>query len=361
MKSIIILLSLYLGLSANALSVMSYNVLNLFDAKHDIGKNDFEFLPDDESICNDLIGVEPPKMIDLCRQKIGKYNWTEESVGLKIGQIKKAVLSHNGKLPDILTLSEIENSDVVELIQIFLGYDGYFATTSPDKRGIDVALLYKNKSDLALIGLNELKLKMKGQLTRPTRNVLDAEFLYKGESLHILVNHWPSQFAKTPVRLEVSKQVGKYVDRLLAVDPLTNIVVTGDFNTIPSEFPHPIREFQKRKGTKFRNLHFENEFQFILDDVSDFFKPSSPMGSYYYYRGDVWNMLDLFLVSDSLFDGFGLEVDVYSYSIVHEKLSRVVDNKHGIPVRIPWRYNHRATSAQDAGFSDHYPIYMEIK
>ena len=132
------------NISARTLQLMSYNVENLFDAKHDTFKNadkkDWAFLPKDI----------PGKKEACLREKNRNHrkaclssDWTEDKVALKISQIAE-VISKDRTLPDFLGLVEVENARVVAQLGRKLGYDDFEITESPDERGIDVALLYNN-------------------------------------------------------------------------------------------------------------------------------------------------------------------------------------------------------------------------
>ena len=103
-----------------------YNLENLFDIYDDPVKNDEEFLPE------------------------GKNKWTEAKYQKKLqnmAKVIKAMKEENGCWHTILGVSEIENRLVLEDLvadpQIaqanyqIVHYDG------PDRRGVDVALLYR--------------------------------------------------------------------------------------------------------------------------------------------------------------------------------------------------------------------------
>ena len=82
-------------LLASLLTLMEFNVENLFDCQHDSLKNDTEFLPD------------------------GSYHWTRTRYWNKLQKIGKEILAAaewendgNGEdylLPDLVALCEVEN------------------------------------------------------------------------------------------------------------------------------------------------------------------------------------------------------------------------------------------------------------
>src|SRR5574344_2875464 len=103
-----------------------YNLENLFDTYHDDGKNDYEFLPE------------------------GANKWTDAKYQKKLhnmATVIRAMADDNHCYHTVLGVSEIENrlvlEDLVSQPEIadanyqIVHYDG------PDRRGVDVALLYK--------------------------------------------------------------------------------------------------------------------------------------------------------------------------------------------------------------------------
>ena len=103
-----------------------YNLENLFDTYDDPVKNDAEYLPD------------------------GKNKWTDAKYQKKLSNMAKVIRSmakDNGRFHTILGISEVENRLVVEDLvadpQIAEANYQIVHFDSPDRRGIDVALLYR--------------------------------------------------------------------------------------------------------------------------------------------------------------------------------------------------------------------------
>ncbi|MDO9181524.1 MAG: hypothetical protein Q7U04_03905, partial [Bacteriovorax sp.] len=161
------------SLQAKNLQFMSYNVENLFDTKHDVinhmDKLDWTFLPKGS-----------PGKKEACLGEKNKHHqkeclatdWTEEKLQLKLSQIKEVVTSERS-LPDFLGLVEVENEKVVGQLAKKLGYENFEITQSPDKRGIDVALLYRKSKDIKKIA----KIEHDVPVDYPTRNILEVQFL----------------------------------------------------------------------------------------------------------------------------------------------------------------------------------------
>ena len=102
-----------------------YNVENLFNTTHDQGKNDYEYLPD------------------------GANEWTRDKYAKKLSNLARVIADmreENGVWHTVLGLAEVENREVVEDLvkEPAIAKAGYKIVhyESPDRRGIDVALLY---------------------------------------------------------------------------------------------------------------------------------------------------------------------------------------------------------------------------
>ena len=134
-------------------------------------------------------------------------------------------------------MCEVENDSVMfDLTRRSLlrnaGYE-YVMTSSPDERGIDVALLYQPAS-FALLHSHSIRIKPLPD-TRPTRDILYASGLViTGDTLHVFVVHAPSrrggEQASRPYRLQVADRLAAAVDSIYAESRDAKIIVAGDFN-----------------------------------------------------------------------------------------------------------------------------------
>lgn len=191
------------------ITFVELNCENLFDCRHDEGKEDFEFLPD------------------------GDRHWSRTKYWRKLNNIGQELLSCSDNLPDLVALCEVENDTVLhDLTRRSLlrnaGYH-YLMTESPDVRGLDVALLYQPMRfrpicyDCITV---EPILDM-----RPTRDILYV----RGETvtrdtLHLFIVHAPSRYGgeleTRPFRQLVCRTLAEAVSRLEG----EKIIVAGDFN-----------------------------------------------------------------------------------------------------------------------------------
>jgi predicted extracellular nuclease len=307
------------------LLVMFWNVENYFDTYDNPSTTDEEFTP------------------------TGDNRWGRARFEKKRDDIAKTILlaaDQYGDLPALIGLAEVENAFVLqELLEetpLARTQYKYIHKDSPDSRGIDVALLYREEL------FTPLETKYIG-FSFPTRDVLYTKGVVNGlDTLHIMVNHWPSKRGNEESsgrkREYVSLKVSHVVDSILLRNPAANIVLMGDFNDTPASSP-------------LKNL----------GQLTNLAKWADGAEGTYKYR-ESWSMIDQFLVSENL---------IKEESSIKEKNEAF---------RPQWIYTHRnmeifapeALFAEDAtymgvkpertysgprylgGISDHLPVVFKL-
>lgn len=251
-------------------TLVELNCENLFDTEHDSLKQDMEFTPESD------------------------YHWTRTRYWRKLNHISKEIIAMgedpiNGwQLPDLVALCEVENDSVIyDLTRRSLlrgaGYQ-YVMTSSPDVRGIDVALLY-NPFTFQLIHHYSLRVSpVKGM--RPTRDILYACGVTLGrDTLHVFTLHAPSRSGgerpTRPHRMAVAKRLAMAIDSIRALHEEARIIIAGDFNDYDNG---PTLEYLCSIG---------------LINVSAYAKGSHGAKGTYRYRGE-WRSLDHILCSPTL-------------------------------------------------------------
>lgn len=342
------------------IDVMFYNVYNLFDNKKDQGKDDWTWLPSNFPGKNEECRKIPQ---DHYRKECLETNWTSKHVALKVSQLARAVsLNQRSMVPDILGLCEVENISVVQALAKTLGYDprGVISTSSPDKRGIDVALIYRPSPILRYRSHKEYKLPISGALTKPTRNILEVEFIVgEKEQLFVYVNHWPSQGAPSPARVLAAKMLRSVIEARVKQNPNANIIATGDFNTIPTDRPHPFHDELLKSNNPMAQLADVHTTFMRHPKIPDDMKKQFPPGTYYYTYGKEWSLLDRFFVNRNMFDGKGLDFAIANYRINNPSfLTRPWELRDGSrrSIMIPSRPNTKTLDPKNAGYSDHFGI-----
>ena len=206
-------------------SVAFYNVENLFDTRDDPANDgDDEYLPTADK------------------------RWDEARYAKKVDDLARVISELGGGTasggPALVGLAEVENADVLRdlaaapaLAEADYGVVHY---DSPDYRGIDVALLYR-RGDFAVLRSRPIAVTLPPRegstRERTTRDILYVKGLLRGDTLHALVNHWPSRGGgeerSRPDRALVAGVVRAAVDSVLAAVPEADVLVVGDLNDDP--------------------------------------------------------------------------------------------------------------------------------
>ncbi|MFZ1370159.1 MAG: endonuclease/exonuclease/phosphatase, partial [Ferruginibacter sp.] len=199
-----------------------YNLENLFDTIDNPIINDEEFLPNSERHYNTRIYLD----------KLDRLSSVIAQLGTEINPDGIALLG----------VSEIENDTVLtDLVKHktlksrklkFVHYD------SPDQRGIDVGLVYNPKYFTPLYS-EPLFVKLPGGSKEAyyTRDILYVKGILDGDTIHVLVGHWPSRSGgeerSIPARAAAARVVKGVVDSLNSISLQTKVVVMGDLNDDP--------------------------------------------------------------------------------------------------------------------------------
>lgn len=355
------------GHSLSHIGVMTYNVENLFDSKHDEGKRDWEYLP------KEFVGKE--KECKKIRKKRYRNNclnsdWTPKRLQLKLSQIKKVIASKGSEKPTFLALQEVENENVIRLLANELGYSSWIVSQSPDRRGIDLAILYTESSSLKKIRFFEHELKDGYFKKRPSRNILEGHFLINGKyELTIYVNHWPSQGNPTRARISAAEKLKSLIENRIKEKPTGAILAVGDFNILPYENPHPVKKVFLASNSM-QDVH-----ELFMNDssISQKEKDRTPIGTYFYPPKREWNRFDRIFVNNGLIGKEnkkkGLFLDLTEYRIYNPefittslKLRKKFSGDGSSVVKgVPFRYNFLADKSDKAGFSDHFPVFVKLR
>jgi predicted extracellular nuclease len=317
----------------NSLTVMFYNVENLFDTSNDSLTADEEFLP------------QSPKQ------------WNSEKYNRKISDLAQVISSVNEKeLPSLVGLAEVENNrvldDLVSSAKLKKGKYGIVYSDSRDERGIDVALLY-NKDEIELMESKAITVSFGKDIKDATRDILFARCRIKGDRIiNVFVNHWPSrsptQDDSEMKRIMAALALRKEVDGILNIDNEAAILIMGDFNDEPTNKS----VFQILNATnKIKNPYYRDLYNLMYDTHN-----MNSEGSMAYR--DSWLMFDQIIVSQSLLSkGGGYHLSYTDGRIFKNGLVMVKDPATGTLV-INRTY---AGDKYQGGVSDHLPVYAILR
>ena len=176
----------------------------------------------------------------------GVRRWTKARFEKKCAMAGKTLLwagekySSDGEAPDVVGVCEVENGFVLRRLVhspvLEKSRYGYVHYDSPDRRGIDVALLYR-KGSVRVLSSRPVHVFSDEGSVMPTRDILYAYVeVAEGSRMHIAVNHHPSKFsgakASSGGRKWSMEALRGLCDSVAAVSS-EPMVVMGDFNDTP--------------------------------------------------------------------------------------------------------------------------------
>ena len=297
---------------SDLLSIGFWNVENLFDLENDPSKRDDEF----------AIG--------------GKKNVTSDIYELKIKRSVEVLTDLN---VDILGLCEVENISVLsDLNNSYKGRDyKIIHFDSPDERGIDNALLY-DQNKFSILASKPIENKLGGN--DKTRDILYVKGAFLDVTLHIFVNHWPSNYGgkerSIPKRKATAELLMKQIKTIQKNDKLAEIVLIGDFNEDPIDDNVKILE----------KLGFINQMSPMMGVRNK--------GTYVYRGKDYF--YDQIIISEGLNTNKGLHVLKDSIFILDKPKYRQQDGKYK---HYPFRF--WAGNKLLGGYSDHLATRIVLR
>lgn len=306
-------------------TVVSYNVENLFDTVDDPKVPDEEFLPGSEK------------------------KWDQTKYQKKLDDLARVISEINpADLPEIVGLVEVENKSVlVDLVTKTALQKHKYAVIhkeSPDYRGIDVALIYR-QGEFTEIMHETLPVVFADDPEFKTRDILHVVGKIRNKTVHIFVNHWPSRIGgdeKTePKRVKAASVLKQRIDVVLKADPKAMIVVMGDMNDEPAN-----KSLQEILGAK------SPETSATLVNLM-FPDKKSGLGTYF-YSGN-WNMLDNILVSKEMIVGNSVKIENRK-GYIYSNDWMIFTNKNGDKTPNRSYVGNRYTG----GVSDHFPVYFKM-
>ena len=217
----------------------------------------------------------------------GSRHWTKRKFQAKCDAIAKSLMwigETYGRMPDVIGLAEIENRWVLwRLLETTLlrKYDYRIVHyESSDRRGIDVALLYRESvfrevsTTLTTPVYEDKKL--------PTRDILRVCLENEtGQKVNMMVNHHPSKYGgadESDGRRTAAMSALRHICDSLVTIGEEHIVAMGDFNDTPDG-----RQFALLEGV-------------LMNKADSLFKAGE--GTIRYHGK--WELIDMFMVSPSL-------------------------------------------------------------
>ncbi|HEX2970339.1 MAG TPA: hypothetical protein VHO46_14670 [Bacteroidales bacterium] len=304
---------------------MFWNVENAFDIYDDPESNDNDFLPD------------------------GLMRWNSTRYWKKINDIYKTIIAAGEWMPpEIIGFCEIENRKVLEDIINKTNLSRYdyeiIHEDSPDERGIDVCMIYR-KDKLRLIGYRYFLPIGFNHQELHTRAVLYACLEAGRDTIHIILNHWPSKrggmLASQDLRMSIAGIVNSQTDSLLNSErKMAKILIAGDFNCGPDD------EEMKMLMSSAKQSRLVN----LTSAISGYNEGT------YRFQG-TWEMIDQVVASRFFLScGEGYYVNNESVRIFNPAFLLTKDPNY--PGNMPFSM-YRGRRYQ-GGISDHLPVLVDL-
>lgn len=315
--------------------VAFYNLENLFDTIDNANVNDEEYTPKGHLKWN----------TQKYNSKLQHMSYSISQIGLDVTPVGVAMIGvseveNRGVLQDL-----VKQPDLVKRGYEIVHYDG------PDRRGVDVALLY-NPKIFIVTNSKSYRLHTADTAFR-TRDQLMVSGYLQGEKVHVIVNHWPSRTGgeerSRPKRNAAASLTRSISDSLLRVDPKAKIIIMGDLNDDPFNESCATILGAKKEINDVKAGGLYNTLWKTLD---------MGVGSLAY--NDQWNLFDQIIISSELAHADRSKLkfwkaEVFNRSFLIQQEGRYKGNL--------WRTH--AGGAWLNGYSDHFPtlIYLikEVK
>jgi Endonuclease/Exonuclease/phosphatase family len=318
------------------LSIMTFNVENLFDTSDDPGKDDKAYLP--------IEAKQTPSHADACRaievqtwqSECLELDWNEALLAQKLFAIAETIRQVEGG-PDIIAFQEVEHAALLERLRTGqladLGYRPAILIEGSDLRGIDVGFLSKLPLAADAV-LHPLRFPGHAEREADTRGILEATFeLPDGRLLTGFAVHFPAPFHPMQMRAQAYEQLNALKD---ALPQDRAAFAAGDFNT-------PGREVRE-SGILDRLVR--PHWRVVHETACT----GDCRGTYYYARDDDWSFLDMILFAPARSEN--------ATRAIRAKSARVANR---LPVqRTPAGTPASFDPAQGSGVSDHWPLVIEL-
>lgn len=300
--------------------IMFYNTENFFDTIDNPSTNDEEFLPD------------------------GDKNWNSYRYWNKVNKLFQVIAAAGEyRPPEIIGLCEVEGyiplNNLIKNTPLSKYAYNIVHKDSPDRRGIDVALLCRTDK-VEILYKEFIRLNYKNDTAWRSRDILYSKLKVSDDTLHVFVNHWPSrrggESASEKYRLLASSCLSLKTDSLLKADKAAKIVIMGDFNDEP-------------ENESLRNLAKNG-----LINLSDSLRLRYKYGTYKYRTS--WDMFDQFVVSQNLFKDDRLFTNAASLEVFRPDFLLRDDPANGGSKP----YRTFLGPRYIGGYSDHLPVLLDL-
>ena len=225
------------------------------------------------------------------------------------------------------------------------GWD-FIHIEGPDRRGVDCALLYNPKLFKPVASKLAPYTTVDNDTTYKTRGFLIVSGIMGGESVHMIVNHWPSRYAKSPARERAGVLVRELKDSIMAAMPETKVIIMGDMNDDPDD---------KSMKTCLGAVREKQEVKAATDLYNPWWNILRKKGQgTLKYKGK-WNLFDQVVISGNLLGSDRSTLKLYKTEIFSRNYMFQQEGRY--------KGNTKRTHAGGVwlnGYSDHLPVIIYL-
>ncbi len=319
----------------NIRTIAFYNLENLFDTINDINKDD-----------------EASPIMKIKHNK-SKVYW--DKIDKLASTISKIGYDKTNNSPVVIGIAEVENLNVIEdlvkskhLIKKnynIIHYD------SPDKRGIDVALLYQKEYFNPIHHETFNPNIYKNNYPVYTRDQLLVSGYLDDELIHLIINHWPSrsggEYKSRFLREKAAYKNTQIIQQIRKNDKHAKIIVMGDFNDDPinSSLKKVLSTVSNKNNITIDDLYnpYENMFK----------KGYNTLG----YRDNI-NLFDMLILTGAFLSPHTNDYKTYTLYQSNIYNKRYLTTTQGKYKGYPFR--SFSNGVYTGGYSDHYPVYIYL-
>ncbi|HEY6913093.1 MAG TPA: hypothetical protein VI413_00325, partial [Paludibacter sp.] len=310
--------------------VAFYNLENLFDTIDNANVIDEEFLPNGAMKWGTMKYTAKLQHMSNAISQIG-LEYSPQGIAL----IGVSEIENRGVLEDL-----VKQPDLAKRSYQIVHYDG------PDRRGVDVALLYNPK--LFIVTNSKSYRLHTADTSFLTRDQLMVSGYLQGEKVHVIVNHWPSRTGgeerSRPKRNAAAALTRSIADSLFRVDPKAKIIIMGDLNDDPFNESCATILGAKKELTDVKDGQLYNTLWKTLD---------KGVGSLAY--ADQWNLFDQIIVSSEIAHSDPSKLKLWKAEVFNKPFLTQQEGRYkGTPLRT------HAGGAWTNGYSDHYPTLIYL-
>ena len=313
-------------------AVAFYNLENFFNPEDNPETNDEDFTPE------------------------GSHRYTEAVFAQKAKNMASVLAQLGTDLsPDgaaLIGVCEVEDDRALKVLlnQTVLKQRNYrfVRIQGLDMRGINVALIYSPKY-FKMISAKSIPINLQYAGGGLTRDVLLVEGVLQGDTVFVLVNHWPSRSGgearsapKRAAAAEVNRQI---VDKILTHNSQAKILLMGDLND------DPVSESVAKVLGATNNKSKAINQKLLYNPWTTFYERGLGTLSH----NDRWNLFDQIIISPAWFSQNTGRWQYYQARVFDKDFLKNSFGKYR-------GYPHRSYSGNKwiNGYSDHFPTLIYL-